>query len=146
MSLYFIITLPPEEKSSPVVFSHQNPPAYLFRTVLDCFCLWSICAYFSPDSDEMISLEEAILWIEDLYFSQKQQFEACWWISYKHGGFLLHKTLIDGLESCGLFVNYCNAFINCLNSLSDGTHSLQRIGWWANFQQFSINQSKTLIH
>ncbi len=74
MSLYFIITLPPEEKSSPVVFSHQNPPKP--PTVLDCFCLWSICAYFSPDSDEMTSLEEAILWIEDLYFSQKQQFEV----------------------------------------------------------------------
>ncbi len=32
----------------------------------------------------------------------------------------LHNTLIDGLESCGLFVDYCDVSISCL----DGTHSL----------------------
>ncbi len=37
-----------------------------------------------------------------------------------------HK-LIDGPEWCGLFVDYCDAFISCLDS--DGTHSLQRIHW-----------------
>ncbi len=26
---------------------------------------------------------------------------------------------------------YCDVFINCLDSHSDGTHSLQRIHWWA---------------
>ncbi len=35
-------------------------------------------------------------------------------------------TVIDGLEMCGLFVDYCNVFISCLDSHSDGTHSLQR--------------------
>ncbi len=30
--------------------------------------------------------------------------------------------LIDGLESCGLLVDYCDVFIS---SRSDGTHSLQ---------------------
>ncbi len=40
--------------------------------------------------------------------------------------FLLHK-LSDGLESCGLLVDYCDVFISCLDSHSDGTHSLQRI-------------------
>ncbi len=36
-----------------------------------------ICAYFSPDSDETtFSLETAILWIEDSYFSRRQQFEV----------------------------------------------------------------------
>ncbi len=28
-------------------------------------------------------------------------------------------------------VDYCDVFINCLDSRSDGTHSLQRIHWWA---------------
>ncbi len=37
--------------------------------------------------------------------------------------FLLHKILIDGLESWVLLVNYCVVFINCLLSHSDGTHS-----------------------
>ncbi len=32
---------------------------------------------------------------------------------------------------CGLFLDYCDVFIICLNSHSDGTHSLQRIHWWA---------------
>ncbi len=29
-------------------------------------------------------------------------------------------------------VDYCDVFISCLDSHSDGTHSLQRIHWWAN--------------
>ncbi len=33
-------------------------------------------------------------------------------------------TLADGLESCGLLMNYCEVFICCLDSDSDGTHSL----------------------
>ncbi len=30
---------------------------------------------------------------------------------------------------CGLLVDYCDVFISCLDSHSDGTHSLQRIHW-----------------
>ncbi len=40
-----------------------------------------------------------------------------------------YKTLIDGLESCGLLVYYCDVCIICLDSHSDGTHLLQRIHW-----------------
>ncbi len=43
----------------------------------------------------------------------------------------LHKMWIDGLGWCGLFVDYCDVFISCLDSHFDGTHSLQRIHWWA---------------
>ncbi len=32
---------------------------------------------------------------------------------------------------CGLLVDYCDVFISSLNTHSDGTHSLQRIHWWA---------------
>ncbi len=39
--------------------------------------------------------------------------------------FLLCKTLIDGLELHGSLVDYCDVFISCSNSHSDGTHSLQ---------------------
>ncbi len=39
--------------------------------------------------------------------------------------------LTDGLEWCGLLVDYCDVFISSLDSNSDGTHSLQRIHWWA---------------
>ncbi len=30
-------------------------------------------------------------------------------------------------------MDYCDVFISCLDSYSDGTHSLQRIHWWANY-------------
>ncbi len=39
--------------------------------------------------------------------------------------------LTDGLEWCGLLVDYCDVFISCLDSHSDGTHSLQSIHCWA---------------
>ncbi len=38
--------------------------------------------------------------------------------------FSLHNILIDELD-------YCDVFISCLDSHSDGTHSLQMIHWWA---------------
>ncbi len=96
--------------------SHQNPI---------CFCAafnykWClICAYFTEESNIM-----------DLYFSQKQQFEV-----KKHLKmdlfitkciFSLHKTIINGLEWCGLIV----MFLSTVWAHSDGTHSLQRIHWW----------------
>ncbi len=72
------------------------------------------------------SPENAILFIED--FSQNQQFEVKNYLLMKLS---LHKTSIDGLESCGSLVDYCVVFFSCLDSHSDGTHSLQRIHWWA---------------
>ncbi len=35
------------------------------------------------------------------------------------------------LEWCGLLVDYRDVFIMCLDSHFDGSHSLQRIHWWA---------------
>ncbi len=53
-----------------------------------------IGAYFSPNSDEKtFSMEKAILWIAVN--------EGCFLLI---SSFSLHKMLIDGLESCGLFV------------------------------------------
>ncbi len=45
----------------------------------------------------------------------------------KTQSFSLHKALTDGLEWCGLLVDYSDVFINCLDAHSDGTHSLQSI-------------------
>ncbi len=61
-------------------------------------------------------------------------------VYYKHS-FLLHMTLIDGLESCGLLVDYCDGLISCLNSHSDGTHSLQKIHWGANYVMLNFSKS-----
>ncbi len=55
--------------------------------------------------------------------------------------FLLHKALIDGPKSCGLLVDYCDVFISCLDSHSDGTHSLQRIHWGASDVMLHFSKS-----
>ncbi len=57
--------------------------------------------------------------------------------------FLLNKILIDGLAWFGLLVDYCDVFISCLDSHSDGIHLLQMIHWWAsdvmlNFSKYCI--------
>ncbi len=49
--------------------------------------------------------------------------------------------LITGLEWCGLLVDYCDVFISCLYSHSDGTHSLQRIHWWASDAMLHFSKS-----
>ncbi len=36
--------------------------------------------------------------------------------AFKDTVFLLYKTIIDGLESRGIFVDYCDVFISCLGS------------------------------
>ncbi len=85
----------------------------LFWTVFArkwCF----ICAYATPDSDKLtFPLTKALLWIEDSYLKKWFKFKNVW------------------MMWCGLFVDYCDVFISCLDSHSHGTHSLQRIHWWA---------------
>ncbi len=50
------------------------------------------------------------------------------WICFlQTRSFSFAQTLTDGLELCGLLVDYYDIFISCLNSHSNGTHSLQRI-------------------
>ncbi len=71
-------------------------------------------------------------------------------VAYRHS-FLLHKTLTDGLEWCGLLVDYCDVFISCLDSHSDGTHSLQSIHWWTsdvmpNFSKSVSMKKQTHLH
>ncbi len=68
-----------------------------------------------------------------------------------HLKFSLHQMLIDGLEWCGLLVDYCDVFISCLDSHSDGTHSLQRIHWWASdvmlhFSKSVLMKKQTHLH
>ncbi len=80
----------------------------------------------------------ALLWPE----ASILKWTAKWWICVLHS-FLLHKTWINELGSCGLLVNYCNVFISCLDSHSDGTHSLQRIHCWASDVMLNLFWWKT---
>ncbi len=96
-----------EKTPSPAVVSFQNPPLYF---------LWG----------------SNIMGVH-LYIIQKQHFEVKnalidLFHTYTHS-FSRHKTITDGLAWCGLLVDYFDVFISCLDSHSDGTHSLQRIHW-----------------
>ncbi len=69
-------------------------------------------------------------------------------------GFVLtspHKALTDGLDCCGSLVDDCVVFISCLDSHSDGTHSLQSILWWAtgvmlHFSTSVLMEKQTDLH
>ncbi len=56
---------------------------------------------------------------------------------YKHAFFYFFTTEIKRLEWCGLL--WC--FISCLDSHYDGTHSLQRINWWARYVMLHFSKS-----
>ncbi len=92
----------------------------LFWTVFTCkWCV--ISAYFSPDSDKMtFLLEKAILLIEDLFFKPE-------WFCSNNLKWKITNTLFTSHDISW----WTWVFISCFNSHSDGTHSLQRILWWA---------------
>ncbi len=122
------------KNASPVVFSHQDPPTYLFKTVFTCkWCL--LCAYFSSYSVETVFFTGEI----NMDRGSKLKHLMINLLHYKTYSFLLHKTLLNGLDLCELLVGYCGVFITCLDSHSDGTHSLQRIHCWSSdvMQNFS---------
>ncbi len=74
-----------------------------------------------------------VIMIMDSYFGQK------WWLKFHNDGFVYYnkqlfisQTLTDGMEWCGLLVDCFFFFlVSCLDTQSDGTHSLQMIHWWA---------------
>ncbi len=81
------------------------------------------------------STRGSVIMIVDWYLARRNRLKlklSSWWICFLQTcSFSLHKMLIDELEWCGLLVDYCDVFISCLDSHSDGTHSLQRIHQWA---------------
>ncbi len=54
---------------------------------------------------------------------------------------LLSSQEVNWLEWCGLLVDYCDVFISCLDSHSDGTHSLQMIYWWTSDGMLRFSKS-----
>ncbi len=113
---------------SLIIEIHPHICLELFRTVLACKrCL--ICADFSPDSDQTtFSLEEVLLMLarsNSLKLKMSQ-----WWICFlqSHSFWLL--KILTLMDRSG--VDYCDVFISCLDSHSDGTHSLHSFAskWW----------------
>ncbi len=77
----------------------------------NCFCSWTVLdlsIFLSRFRWDKFSLKNAIVRIKELYLARSNGFKlraSLWWLTN---------------ITCGL-----------LNSRSDGTHSLQRIHWWA---------------
>ncbi len=92
------------EKVHPMLSSHIKIHQHICLELTLSACKWWWSVHISL-LIQTRQLENAILCIEDSYFSLKQQFEVkmSWWICFLQTSiFSLHKTLIDGLESCGL--------------------------------------------
>ncbi len=125
-------------KIHPLFSSHQNPPTYLFRNafahkpppppplykcIIHSFIhsfTYLIWTYFTPNSDEtMQHFKVRNILMMDLFLTHS---------------FLLHKMLIDGLESCELIMDYCDVLSTDLWSLSTS----QMVWGWINVQLISI--------
>ncbi len=135
---------PVEKKSFSCCLSHQNPTTYLFRAVL--VCAWSVQISLLIQTRSFFHWSRGYcgLWT---WFKVKNIF--CFNICF----FWLHKMLTDGLEWCGLLVDYCDVFSSFLDSHSDGTHSLQStlvmlwcispsLFWWRNKLLYGLKMSK----
>jgi len=127
MSPLFIMLLCPVKKLS-CLNRERNMHLYVKTVQKSCkqISLWILMWETTGDG---LSLEEALLWImalnEGFFFLPTCRFS-------------LHKMLTDGLEWCGLLEDCCDVFISCLDSHSGGTHSLQRIHWWASDAKFLL--------
>ncbi len=96
------------------------------------------------------SLEEELWIMYFWYFVQKRQLNRLndGLESYKHEPFTRH-YLMDW--SCVDYLWIIVIFISCLDSHSDGTHSLQRIQWCAsdvmlNFSRSALTKKQTDLH
>ncbi len=88
----------------------------------------------SPLSIILFSVVKKLSELGEKYAQIKHRLQEKTVLNKYVGGFWFERTsqdtLTDGLEWCGLLVDYSDVFISCLDSHSDGTHSLQRIHWW----------------
>ncbi len=91
-----------------VCLKDTNPKAFYLQTVAKIRVLCIIL--FSPvKKSSCLNQKGTPLWWS-FFFSLTFSFS-------------LHKMSIDGLELCILLVDYCDAFISCLDSKSDGRGS-----------------------
>ncbi len=81
------------------------------------------------------------LWTRTLAISKGLKLKTSWWICFSWTrSFWLYNTLIDWLMDWS-GVDYCDIFISCLDSHSDGTHSLQRIHCWTSDGMLNFSKS-----
>ncbi len=107
------------------------------RMFLFVNCAWSVHIALLIPIRHLFLLEKAILYRghNSLYLKN-----IPWWII-----FFLLLCILDYLDY------YCDVFISCLDSHSDGTHSLQRMHWSAsdvmlNFSKSVLMKKQTHLH
>ncbi len=141
-----LILLSPVKKSSclnQVRNMHRSNTDYKKKTVLNKYvgkfwCERTTGIYFFTGGS--IIMDYGLI----LYRSDglKLNLWIYWWICFLQTcRFSLDKMLTDGLDWCGLLVNYFDVFISCLVSHSDGTHSLRRSHWWASDVMLHFSKS-----
>ncbi len=98
-----------------------------------CWWMWIWCERTTGNGVFYLIclLEEALWWLTDWYFGQKRWFEVKIqnedFVSYKYAPI----TTQDINWRTGFTCSTCNVLIGYFDSHTDGTHSLQRINWWA---------------
>ncbi len=145
MSPLFIITLPPVKK---LFLLNQERNLHRSNTIykIKQFWTYTVCGWilmWETTEDELFNWRKHYygLWTQILARSDSLKLKR-WWICFSQTrSFCLLKMLTDGLEWCGLLVDYCDVFISCLDSHSDGTHSLQRIHWWTSDVMLHFSKS-----
>ncbi len=133
-----------------VSFSEKVPPfcplttmfTYMFRTVVEC--LLDLFIFLSWIRQDEFFTEESNM----THFSRKQHFEVTNVLMMER---FTSEDVNWWLELYGLLEDDCDVFISCLDSHSDGTHSLQSIHWWAsdvmlNFSTSVLMKKQTHLH
>ncbi len=117
-------------ESKHLIKNHNDPKGN--RHTLLVKSAWSEHIFFLIQTKPLFFLlEKATFWCKTICFCRKRWFEV------KN---ILLMDLFIILIICGLPVDYCDVFISCLNSHSDGTHSLQR---WVS--DVMLNSSKSVL-
>ncbi len=110
------------------------------KTVLNSKCWWILMW------EDNIGTDKALLWIMDLYFDQKRRFKVKMpsrWICCLQRHFTSLFTSQD--INWWTLVDYSWIIVMFLSAdaHSDGTHSLQRIHWWA--RDVMLHFSKSVL-
>ncbi len=104
--------------------------------------VWSVHISVLIQTEITFSTEKAILWIEDSYFSRKQWFEFTDILMVDL--FLINTHLFTSEDInwwIGVVWTTCGVLWFFYYSHSDGTHSLQKICWWANDVMLNVFKS-----
>ncbi len=131
--------VPSEWESKQLIETSQKSTSDRHHSSPSINILWSeklrVCKKQIHPKD-VFNFKPLLLFYESPFISEKSLKQTnVWWT------FSLHKTLTNGLDWSGLLVDYCDGFFSGLDSHSDGTHSLQRIHWWASDAMLHFSKS-----